>query len=402
MGPLAKLSIVLLLAPALAWAEDVQPARATYLGAAESAEAADAASDLLTKLRPPVQLAEAPQHVDQLLPTGDPVVLGASSQRCLASPSSLADYRASLERLFQATLAMQDSEARYQQLRDTWSCIHEPVEPADLAQVAFLQGVAAHSDGQTEVAAQAFREVLVLHPDQPWDPRYPPAAHQVFQQAAAALAGEAHASLQLVVLPDTQVRIDGRLVPQGAERQQLAAGQHLLQIQAPGDEPLQSAILSLEPGAQALLLQRAALQAANAADLAPLFSFLQQEHAVPAYLVAAEPERRAWQWLDATKELQPLRIPKRLGGPILLASGATVTLAGALICALASYDLRQFEAGVESGELSPFPRPTTEEPSAYPLYQDWRRKTQVVTLGYGLAGTGSAAILASIPLLRRR
>jgi len=379
---------------------------------------------MMAMLDPPVPLASAPRHLAERLPPDPLIVIGDPPRHpCGGSPISASAYRATLEQLYQDTLVVEESELQFQELLDSAACLAEPVDPWDLARVHFLQAMGAWSDGEMEAASRAFERVFVVDPEHAWDPDYPPPAQHLFIDAAAAVGRLGRAQLTVLVPAGLELRIDGR--PQAATGAAvvLAPGRHLVQVRDLEGGVTRTVSLSLAAGEGAVVLDARGLErgfapaGALASSGAPLLREAADAGGGAVYLVSLAPEIAVWSLPSGQQTLATVVVPPsarsavrglarpRSAGPkadpalpILLASGAGLAAAGAIVVGIQSGELRQFNGAVEAGDIAPFPMPDDPDPSSYEHYREWERITQTVSAGYGLLAAGGTLLVVAIPV----
>ncbi len=386
---------------------------ALYAGEPASPEAASRAATLLSLLSPPVYLDEAPQHVEAWIPQGPLAVIGATSSACMGAAVHADAYRAELEQLYGAIVSMQDTAERFERVRRSQACLTELVTPAELARVDFLAAVTAFSDGREHDAEVAFQRVFAVDPDHAWDDDFPPPAQHLFIDARAAVSRQRTVPLQFLLPPGTGAWVNGRSLMYG--RCEIHPGRHLVQIRGAGDEPCRGVVLDVHGAV--LVVDTRAFDAPTPVALAGATSALLGARAaagedVPHHLVLLGEDATVWRWHDIS--LVPVAVPAAAqaalypdpepvtGRPgaatgVLIAMGAGLTAVGAVVTGLATGDLNAFEQDVEGGLVS-FPRPTAEDPTAHPGYQQWQELTRRTTAGYALLGAGGACLMASIPV----
>ncbi len=421
--PLAPALVVLftLVVTPAARADEPAPARAVYTGLPASADAASRVAGLLALLSPPVALDDSPVHLEAALGTDPFPVFGASGTACATGPRDAASYQQELDALYRATLLALDVEPLIRRTVAMQACLTEPVDPASLARADFVEAVLAFADGDEEAARAAFRRVFAIDPHHPWDEEFPPDAQILFAQVATDVVRAERGSLTVIAGPGDRVWIDGRSVGAGTARADLPAGRHLVQV-VPGDGgPTQTLSLTTTPDAAVAVgpgtATRDDLSPDEGAGLAQALSPRAEEG--PVYLVAlsgaevlvwraavdgdgvdrVSPPAAARAVVAGLVNLTPERIrARRTAAGVLLGSGAGLAVAGTLLAVLSRREAETLRAGVESGELGPFPCEGDPQPEEYELYRSWRSAGDRMGLGLALLGAGGGLMVASIPV----
>jgi len=415
---------------AVASAAETAPPTVAYTGAPATAEAAGQVAQVMAMLKPPVNLDDAPVHLDGLLPGEAPLVFGAAAEeRCDGEPVDGETYRASLAVLYQATISLDRDINRLVELtRAMQSCLTEVVDASELARPSYLGGVVAASDGNLEGSFAAFQEVFAIQSGFPWDNEYPPKALKRFEEASSMVEGLDPAHVRVVVPGGDQVWIDGKPVDEPGRDQAIAPGRHVLQIGGADGAVTFTTVVIVEPGNPVVVLDPA-LAAADPADEAAfvvsieaLFVLLGEGGLAPApdYLMTLGGTPGLWRWDGAQGALHPVELSKsatrvamgdvkhktpKAGagqkspvGAVLIAAGAGLLAVGAVTSAATSADLEEFNAEVESGDERPFPTAADADPSSYEAYGRWEQKVASVKASYGILTAGGVVMAIAIPI----
>jgi len=141
-------------------------------------------------------------------------------------------------------------------------CLTRAVEPAKLAELYLLRGLANHVDGRTAAAREDFAAASGIHPELRWDVGYPPDPQQTYLVAReeTLAADPAQFGFTASLVAGLEATVDGRAMG-GLVLHELYPGPHLLQIQGPEGPPV-SAMLHLEAGDTAVMLDRYGASAA--------------------------------------------------------------------------------------------------------------------------------------------
>lgn len=141
-------------------------------------------------------------------------------------------------------------------------CLTMAVEPAPLAELYLLRGLANHVDGRSAAAREDFSAASAIHPELRWPVGYSTDPQQTYLVAREeTLAAEpAHFGFSASLVAGLEITVDGRAMG-GMVLHELYPGPHLLQIQGPEGPPV-SAMLQLKAGDQAVLLDRYGASAA--------------------------------------------------------------------------------------------------------------------------------------------
>jgi hypothetical protein len=431
MGPrsLVAAGLIICLAGSPAAAEQADPGevRVVYCGEPASPEAAGRVAAALSLLKPSVSLTSPPAHLGQVVPPDSVAALGArETAPCIQDPLDSTAYWDSLEKLLQATMALEDTRPLVHQIRQSQACLTEPVEARALAKVAYLEGVYLFDDGQREAARAAFVEVLTIEHGYEWDDDYSPNVYEAFLAALEEVTRMQKARLRVVAPAGTQVWIDGATVDAPRDGVRLTPGRHLVQLRSTSGAPIDGRIVILDEGADTLIIDPATLSPTGAADTdfldaaQVLFDHLSTSAPDPAptMLVSLAPEPAVWSWGPATKALTPLEMPSsavaaargqavkpagaRLQGPhpvtaILLASGAGLLAAGGIMAGVNGAKVHQIEEDVDAGD-HPFPEEDDPDKEADANYQEWLQLTNTAYAGFGLLAAGGTILVVSIPV----
>ncbi len=166
---------------------------------------------------------------------GKPAVLlgGGRVESCRGFPTTDLAVRDALDRADRAMayVEMEKARAHLQVGQDAVRCLSVPVDPRRAAQLAFLRGVLADSDGEADTARLAFEEAQVLQPGMGWDMNFPPDAKPLFDEVTEARAALEPISIRLVPVPDDgQVWLDGERVALTDGKLSVTPGPHLIQM----------------------------------------------------------------------------------------------------------------------------------------------------------------------------
>lgn len=393
-------------------------AKVVYLGRSAGTASAGEALVALASVAPNVD-ADTPRHILERFPSGQIVPLGARElERCDGPPVTVDEYRASLDRVYQATMDLEDTRPMLTEILGSQACLAEPVEPTELAYVAFLAGVLEISDGDPDAANAAFRDVFAIHIDYPWDDAYPPDAHDEFSRALVDVARAQPQALGVELGEGVELWLDGR--PLTDRESPVFPGRHLLQVRPDPHGPMtgfaflaDAPVRLVDVGSLGLRGELTAEELPAAmADVAGLLR-TQGPGIGTTFVVVPGEEASAWLWNPGSGELEPLS--PALGGrrahrgqaggggphpavPILVGAGAGLCVAGGLVAGIGWADLRGFNAWVESGEVGPFPGPDEPDPESYELYQTWQRKVRTVDAGLGMLIGGGVTLAVAIPV----
>ncbi len=157
---------------------------------------------------------------------------GAEARACPGSPVDLDAFRATLDEAFSHVQYVRVDAAlsTLERLDGLLPCLDQVLPRDELARIAFLEGVALAYADRPDDARESFRRALVVAPELPWEPRFPPATEALFREAASlALASEsAPLWVSPLALTGATLWIDGAGFPTGGETA-LAVGDHLVQ-----------------------------------------------------------------------------------------------------------------------------------------------------------------------------
>jgi len=392
-----------------------------YAGEPASTEMAGRVAQMLALLEPPIELAAPPLHLDEIASPEALVAVGAAdASSCMGEAVDKFTYQAGLVRLHEAVWEVDDLAPVFSAARGSQSCLQQPVGPASLARVSFIQGVMAFEVGDEDVARAAFREVFGVDPAFPWDGQFGPGAQTIFEEMRAEVTEAPRIALEVVGNTGASIWLDGRLLD--ATTAEVVAGPHLVQVGASAGADVRS-LLVVVGDQPVTVVDGASLRSATGPEfearfersLTMLLAGRPQDAswAVPGYLVFIGEEPRVWSW-DGTS-LQPMDVPRTAqivlsppqdGGrkrvspavPILISIGAGLLAGGTVLAVASKKDLDEFHAGVESGELWPFPGPDEGNPRDFPLYAQWQGKRNRLGVGYAMIAVGGVSLLASIPV----
>lgn len=403
-------------------AAEVAPPAVVYTGLPASADAAGRVASLMALLDPPVHLDAPPVHLSTRLTTGELAAFGSPGSVCDAEHRDGAAYQRELDELYRATLMADDVAPLIRRAVGLQACLTEPVEPRALARVDFVEAVLAFAEGEEERAREAFTRVFAIDPHHPWDDEFPPDAQILFAQVATDVVRAVHAPLQVLASPDDQVWIDGLHAGNGLAAADLAPGRHLIQvIPAGGDRALSLSVVTGDT-VQTLVVTP---EVANRGDLSEDESALlasalaADERGGPVHLIAvADPSLWVWRVAAGDTQAEQLATPpvahsvvaglvnlsprrirdRRVAAGVLLGTGAGLAVAGALMAGISSDEVQTLQAGVESGELGPFPCEGHPDPESFELYQSWQGAGDRVRVGVGMLIAGGTLMGVSIPV----
>ncbi len=154
------------------------------------------------------------------------LVEGASTTDCDGALLTNDELGAGLDEAKGQLVYMQysDAAALLDGLDKRLPCLNEAADPAQLARLGFLRGLAAAAEGRDADAVAAFSAGLSADPGLQWDADLPDTGRDLFD----GLGELAEVPAQIVVHPtDAVVLVNGRRVEANTE---LAAGPHLLQV----------------------------------------------------------------------------------------------------------------------------------------------------------------------------
>ncbi len=436
VGALVALALVASL-PGVGSADDEgHPLQVLYAGAPPGPEAAARVAEALAEIDPPVSLVEPPTHVSDLFPAEEEALLGAAKVTpCAGEPAAVEDYLAGIADLQQAIRGLEDVGPRIRSLQAMQACLVEAAAPADLARVALLAGVVAHSDGDLSGATTAFAEVFAIDPTHPWDPEFPPDPQIQFANAATAVAQAPRFELSAVLPLGTSLWVDGRRIESPADPIELPPGRHLIHVRTLGAAAPTALAFTADGTADEVVLVHpgafradAALEGGLVASVERVLRGLDREGAsrTPGHLVVLSPEPAVWSWEPSSRtlvaaarapaetpevppvdpvpvEAPPLRRAAGGGspaGPILFATGLGLAAGGGVMAFLSDRELDRLETSVADG--APFPGEgetcNDVEGEARDNCLDWERATDRLYVGYGLLAGGGALVAISIPV----
>jgi len=173
------------------------------------------------------------------------VVAGGSLSLVLGEARSLIDH-------LEYHQALQQLDEAEQEL----ACIDFVPASKELADLAFLQGVARFFDRHENRALDEFRAALAIDPHYPWDPDLPPPPQRLFESTRSGLKELRPARVVVDVAAGEleSIALDGQPLL-AWERQviELVPGRHLLQWRRPGGV-LEGRSLLLRPGGEVRIL----------------------------------------------------------------------------------------------------------------------------------------------------
>ena len=409
------LSIALASVPAAATGTTV-----LYAGAPATPETASRVAQMLALLDPPVETEAPPAHLDEIAPAGQLVALGAKEVgRCIGETVDRDTYLSSLSRLHDAVWETDDLAPVFAAARGSQVCLSEPPSPVSLARVSFIEAVMAFEVGDGEGARARFRDMFATDPDFAWDGQFGPSAQTAFEEVREEIAAAPRYPLE-VATTGAAVWLDGTLLEAAAA--DVAPGRHLVQVGASAGSDVRSVSVTVVD-APVTILDTDVLHSNVEPDFEARFEHNmilllggRPEDAawpVPAILVLVGEDPRVWSW-DGTS-LLPMDVPrtarvalaepdedgrKRVSPavPILISVGAGLLAGGTVLAVASRRSLDEFDTGVESGELWPFPGPEEANPEDFPLYVQWQGKRNRLGAGYAMIAIGGASLLASIPV----
>lgn len=130
-------------------------------------------------------------------------------------------------------------------------CLSDAADPAAVARLEYLLGVAYHFGGDGGKARESFNAALAADPNYGWDNGFPPSARTEFDKAKESLATAK--KVTLAVLPrDAAVRVDGKDVVLTNGKVDLVAGTHLVQVGKLGPTTVQ--VVLDDSGAASLIV----------------------------------------------------------------------------------------------------------------------------------------------------
>jgi hypothetical protein len=160
-------------------------------------------------------------------------VIGAEARSCPGSPVGLNAFRATMNEAFGHVqyVRVEAALSTLERLDGLLPCLGEVLPRDELARIAFLEGVALAYADRTDEARESFRRALVVAPELPWEPRFPPATEALFREAASEALASRAAPLTVspIALAEATLWIDGAEFPSGGGETELAEGDHLLQ-----------------------------------------------------------------------------------------------------------------------------------------------------------------------------
>lgn len=392
-----------------------------YAGRTPSPEAAGDATALASLLGLPA-LPDGPLHVTQVVPAEGIRVLGGDQvHRCTGDPTDGAAYQDLLDDLYEATMSLLNTSSIADEIKRSQACAAEPLVPADIAYVSFMQALSEHSEGNLSAAEAAFREVFAVDAAYPWDPTFNPDAQLLFADVMLAVLGAETATLRMGVVPGTAVWLDGVPIPDVSAEVSIRPGRHLVQLRVTPDTPAAGVSFHVPAGEWAVVLDPVTLDAQSPADLERaatlLFASLQASgQPSPTHLLLLGDSPAAWSWdVDAGK-LVPLDLPARLAGrgratagggkgvprgvgPVLAGVGGALLVTGAVLSGVSSGKLGTMSTSIEAGEM-PFARP--DDDGATGEMADnratWDRLQGSMRAGAGLMIGGGLTVGVAIPL----
>jgi hypothetical protein len=355
------------------------------------------------------------RHLSSLLSSlpGVELVGGGESVACPGSPVTAAGFEEGLEQALGHVQYVQLDEAR-QQLRRLdllLSCLTDVLPREALAQISYLQGVAAGYGGDSDAAREGFRRALVVSPTLDWDPRFPPSLKAVFDEAGREALRSASAQYEVAqgAGESSDVYIDGRQLSGRWGGGTLAVGQHLVQWRRDG--AMVTRALVLEPGDTFTVLARedvasallggvgpgAAVERARgllvraAADVGvstiQLVEFGDQD-LLHAFAAASG----AWSVADEGRvQLQARRRrAAQAGGGVAAAGGGT--LAAGVVLGAVGFVLAGETASANATS------PPTDQATWDERNSEYTTRRDAAQVGYVLAAVGGAAMAVGLPI----
>lgn len=382
--------------------------RTAWIAPTRSPDDADTVLALLGRLRLSVQPEQPPVHLAELLAPGTweagfAVVGAAAAEPCTGEPVDAAAYRASLDRLVQATVNLEDTEPIAAGIRASWACLTEPLPAAVLAEVDFHAAAAIAAD-RTRADDSSFDQVFVVAPDYPFDKDLAPRIYAAFLDARDRMGKAPKVPTRLVVPGGGSVWIDGQLLEGGSA--DLVPGRHLVQVQAGSEASITGLVLTVDQATTPLVFERGALLGAATEDadygarLQTLLAALDAVGSPVRHLVVLSESPQVFRWEGETGSTKRLLVPARLSAPAgktvktrravggaMIGVGAGTVLAGAIIAGVSFSRAEALKTDMESdyglGLLA------AEEYAGY-----WRTNDA----GWTLVGVGGVVLAAGIPI----
>lgn len=164
---------------------------------------------------------------------GDAWITGVSLRNICPTPSLSQQYI--VEQIEKAQrkideFKIEDGQADLTSLRQTLTCLVEPIDPEILWRLYFFEAVAHfyRSDEATRDIDAALHRTLVIRPSQPYDNNYPPDLGQRYRVLQGEVMGMTHAKILATVGDESEVWIDGiAVLTTGVS---VIPGEHLLQF----------------------------------------------------------------------------------------------------------------------------------------------------------------------------
>jgi hypothetical protein len=384
------------------------PERTAWIAPTLSSDDAAVVTDLLGRLRPAVVPDSPPVHLAELLVEGTWEAgfagLGAAAvEFCAGDPVDADAYRASLDRLVQATVNLEDTEPIAAAIRASWACLSEPLAADQLAEVDFLAAAAIAAD-RSRAEGSAFDQVFVVAPDYPFDKDLAPRIYAAFLDARDRVGKAPRTAASVVVSPGASIWIDGVAVP--TRTAELVAGRHLVQVRVVEDQPLVGMVVTVQEARETLILDRQLLLGAAVEDadygarLQRLLTALHADGQPVRHLVVLSENPQVFRWDSETTTTKRLLLPARLAAPVgravktrralggaMIGVGAATAVAGAIVAGVSFSQAETLKADMESdyglGLLG------AEEYAGY-----WRTNDA----GWALVGVGGVVLAAGIPI----
>jgi hypothetical protein len=400
---------------------------AAFLGGDDDAPGRIA--EAMALLNPPVSLADVPRPLGALLPPGRLTALGvARSTACAGEPRTALDYQGLADELYRRSLALEETAPVEAEIQAALACLSEPLPPSVLARPVFLEAMIRYGEGRLEEADAAFRELFTMHGSYPWDDDYPPEAQVRFAGAMTEVAGGPTASLAFVAVDAASLWVDGVPHDPAGDAVELPAGRHVVQLTSRGGQGARAVVVEITAGERGLIVDPAALDAADDAYLARLDRVVGALHddeargagQAPDYLVdlTGAPALLAW---DGAR-LAAVKLPQRaaavlsttgvaddtatarrpVAGPVLIGAGLAAVVAGGVLTGVSNGRMNGIDAAVAAGEM-PYAHPDDPDPTDQMVSnrQSFLRARGGAGIGTGLMVAGGVAAAIGIPLTIR-
>lgn len=176
--------------------------------------------------------------IEELIEGRGPLLVGEGElEACEAVPTDL-DVVDRYVRLAETRLLYLDYDGVDEAIvsaRAAILCLRDPLDPALVARMWFLAGIAAWDRHDETAAAAAFTRAHAMRPGTPWDADFPPGPRPLYEATATSSRATAPVALRVVPLPPGfQLRVDGRVEPPlGTSvlvEVAVSPGAHLLQV----------------------------------------------------------------------------------------------------------------------------------------------------------------------------